>query len=106
MLNLFTELQAGHASKYNVYSSESVESRWHYRHPHRIGSIVAVAEKGVVFASDFPDFVRAAATEFNRSMEELSNVYGWNGYDNQISEMHTALIVNGPDFAVREKRLI
>ncbi len=74
-----------------------MEDSWHYKDSPRVGSIVLVAHKGFVFAKDFNPFVREVSASYGRP-QELSTVYGWNGYDPKSGSMRTPLIVSGPAF--------
>ena len=102
-LQLFSDLNNGAAESklYSVFTHTSLPERWRYRANPRAGSIVVVADKGAVFYDDLLPFVKYATKEFGRS-QELTNVYGWNGYDNKYGEMHTPLILYGPAFQVSE----
>ena len=58
--------------------------------------IVVVAEAGYVFG-DFKQLVDVYKTEAEVAADdELSTVYGCNGYESSVKETHTVLFARGP----------
>ncbi len=104
MIELYSDLEAGSLQGnklFRIFTHDRVPAQWRYGGGSngRVGTMVLAAEEGALFSRDFVELARFADKEFGRK-QKLDNVYGWNGYDNQVPRMHTPLIVRGPSFKV------
>ena len=98
---MFTQLQHGMKDgHYHVYSKEELLPEWRYVRAPGLGQALVVADLGYVFDDDFVPFVKEVGREFNRSTNDLSSVFGWNGYDSKSAKMRVPLVVKGPAFKV------
>jgi len=104
LLDVFERLKDGRNGQYEVYRRQKLPERWHVGLSDRVGDLTLVGQLGVVFQDDFYDRMRNWNKEFFRKAA-VSNVYGWNGFDNKYGEMWTPLIVRGPSFKANVGRL-
>jgi hypothetical protein len=93
---IYTSLQDGQGEKYTIYSKSMLPDEWHYSKSSDVQSIVLMAHPGYVFG-DFQRLTKLYQAEHDRP-DDLSAIYGCNGYNNSLDKMHTTLFARGPAF--------
>ena len=81
---------------YSTYAKDDIPADWQYKNSSFVQQIVVVAEEGFVFG-DFKQLVDIYEAEAEVTADdELSAVYGCNGYEPSVKETHTVLFARGP----------
>lgn len=101
---LYTYVPLTEAAKrdkqFDVYFKPvNMPSSYHYNGSAFAQPIVVVAKSGHAFVQSFKDRLQIIHDRkgFNRKTE-TNNIYGFNGYDPDLSLMHTLLVAQGPEF--------
>ena len=83
---------------YSTYARDDIPAEWHYKNSSMVQQIVVVAESGYAFG-DFQQLADAYRGEAAgaEEVDELSAVYGCNGYEPSVRETHTVLFARGPE---------
>lgn len=89
---------------YSTYARDDIPAEWHYKDSSMVQQIVVVAESGYAFG-DFEvladtyrrEAVAEARARKAEAVDELSAVYGCNGYEPSVRETHTVLFARGPE---------
>ena len=84
---------------YSTYARDDIPAEWHYKDSSMVQQIVVVAESGHAFGDfqQLADTYRREAAAGEGEVDELSAVYGINGYEPSVRETHTVLFARGPE---------
>ena len=82
------------SKKFKVFTQSTLPKTWRYTLKEQF---VLVANPGSAFKRDFDEEVKKRNEESGREAE-LTNEYGFNGYDNNHKNMRSVIIGKGPKF--------
>ena len=93
-IGIYKSLRHGEQIKgehYSTYARDDIPAEWRYKNSSMVQQIVVVAESGHAFG-DFQLLADTYRAEVGDSeVDELSAVYGCNGYEPSVKETHTVL---------------
>ncbi len=93
---MYSSLVKGQGKGYTIYAPNDIPKEWHYKGSRMVQDMVLIANPGYVFG-DFKSTAQSYREARSRP-DDLSAVYGVNGYNISVPKLHTSIFARGPSF--------